>query len=243
MDFAARYYPRPVSKRKGPPPGVAPKGPQKPRDACVVYTTADGDQNISGVDFENGALVTLQGDVDLPDSRHMLYPAPNIAGFNLIQAHKHQQRARKLRDEILHGLKEIGSGHYGTSDAHRVFDFLSAATNAVLMSFLAIEGVVNALIDRLPDDAEVTVKRQNKPVTYPKTGMHRGLSVGEKIDLAAPLSTGRESIKGTTTWEKFNKLRGLRNDLVHVKPQNEPGESVGYCACSVATGMMRCGTP
>jgi hypothetical protein len=191
-------------RKQGPARGVAPKGPQKPQDARVVYTNVDGDQNISGLDLEDGALVILQGDVDLPDSRHMLYPAPNIAGFNLIEAHKHQLRARKLREELLRGLREIGKGHYQTSDAHRVFDFLSAATSAVLMSFLAIEGVVNALIDRLPADAEVTVKRRKNPVTYPKTGMHRGLSVGEKIDLAAPLSTGRESIKGTTTWEKFD---------------------------------------
>jgi hypothetical protein len=180
------------------------------------------------VELNDGALVTALGDVDLPDNRHMLYPAPNIAGFNLIEAHKHHLRARKLRGELLDGLREKPNGDYATTDAHRVFDFLSAATIAVLMSFLAIEGVVNALIDRLPDDAEVTVKRQKGPVTYVKTDMHLGLSVSQKLDLAAPLSTGRDSIKGTTTWEKFNKLRGLRNDLVHVKPQNEPGESVGH---------------
>jgi len=36
----------------------------------------------------------------------------------------------------------------------RLFDFLSAATSSVLMSFAAIEGVANALIDNLPRDVD-----------------------------------------------------------------------------------------
>ena len=36
------------------------------------------------------------------------------------------------------------------------------------------------------------------------------MSTGEKLDTAIPLVTGESSIKGTTFWERFVRLRRIR---------------------------------
>lgn len=193
-------------------------------DQRVTYTHASGDQNVDGLEIKDGALVTAQGSVQLEDGRIVHYPGPNVARFNLIEARKHQVRAKRLRYEVLDGLQMRDREHASVSEMDVLFDFFSAASNAVLMSFVAVEGVANALIDNLPATTEVSVDRKDGPVVIEKIDMIRRLAIAEKLDLIPPLASGQISPKGTAVWERFVHLRRLRDDLVHIKGFGYVGE-------------------
>lgn len=193
-------------------------GPSTP-DPRVTYSPITA---VNGEPIPPGALATLQAVATLPDGRELVYPGPNVAGFNLVEAHRHHERAMKLRAEFIRNLRhQLPDGRWQTADARRTFDYLSSATSAVLMAFTAIEGIANALIDRLPEDATVEIERRGDKVECRKDAMVRSLSISEKIELAVPMNTGKPSIKGTGSWEKFKYLKRLRDDLVHVKQPHQ----------------------
>lgn len=89
--------------------------------------------------------------------------------------------------------------------------------SAVLHSFAAIEAIANDSIDRLPDDAVVTIGRKDRTRCVPKGEMVRVLNLDEKFTLAVPMLDIGEGIKGKRPWELYMHLKGLRDDLVHVK--------------------------
>ena len=195
-------------------------------DLRVTFTHAQGDQVVNGVKINDGALITSVGMVQLDDGRTVAFPGPNVVRFNLLEAREHQVRSVRLRHEVLAGLS-AGSGEiYHVGRADRFFDFLSSSTSAVLMSFGAIEGLVNFLIDSMGEGSQITVDRKGAPVVYEKSEMVRRLSISEKLDLVVPMATGHDSIKGTAVWERYVHLRRLRDDLVHVKSTGYAGEPV-----------------
>jgi hypothetical protein len=204
--------------------------PFKRPDPRVTYAHAQGDQNVQGLQIPDGALILATGSVKLNDARLLLYPGPNVARFNLLEARAHQKRAEKLRTELLASLRALSDGSFQVTDMRRLFDFLSAATSSVLMSIAAIEGVANALIDNLPEGTSITIDRRGVPEIIGKGDMARRMAIAEKLDLVVPL-TGQPSPKGTAVWERFVHLRRLRDDLVHIKEfgySAEPTEPQAY---------------
>jgi hypothetical protein len=96
-----------------------------------------------------------------------------------------------------------------------VLDCCTELAEAVLLSYAAVEALVNEMIESL--DGSVRVKRANArgiDVGLGRAEMFCRLNIGEKLDTAIPLVTGESSIKGTTFLERFVRLRRIRDALV-----------------------------
>jgi hypothetical protein len=94
-------------------------------------------------------------------------------------------------------------------------------TKAVLLSYAAIEAVVNEMIES-QDDA-FTIKHSNahgEEQELGKAEVVRRLSTPDKLHRVIPQITGEPSIKGTVHWEQFVRVRRMRDALVHVKEGN-----------------------
>ncbi len=202
--------------------GATQRPPYAIPDPRVTYTHAKGDQNVDGLEIKDGALIMALGTVRLDDGRVIHYPGPNVASFNLLEARTHQRRAERIRRQVFAHLPPGADGRI--TDTSAVFDYLSSAVSSVLSSFAAIEGVCNALVDKLPDGTEITVERRGVADVCGKDEIPRRLSISEKLSLVAPLATGEPSIKGTAVWGRFVELRRLRDELVHVKRFGYAGE-------------------
>jgi hypothetical protein len=55
------------------------------------------------MEITDGALITAVGQVELSDGRLLVYPAPNVVSFNLVEARAHQKRVRKMSSQTVPG--------------------------------------------------------------------------------------------------------------------------------------------
>ena len=102
-------------------------------------------------------------------------------------------------------------GKVTITDKQIVLDCFAEVVEAMLLSYAAVEALVNERIESL--DGSVRVKRANArgiEAELGKAAMACRMSTGEKLDTATPLVTGETSIKGTTFSERFVRLRRIR---------------------------------
>jgi hypothetical protein len=111
-------------------------------------------------------------------------------------------------------LERRSDGAYGPGNSHATLDCLSELVAGVLFSFTAVESLANHAIDMLPDD--LVVKRGKEEL--PKNDLVRRLGLDEKFKLAVPrLDQGRAIAGDRNIWSRYQSLKFLRDELVHVK--------------------------
>ncbi len=176
----------------------------------------------NGEPMPRGTWAILVSPVMLGDGRRLMWHPPQPVAFSLAQAKAHCDRAVPKRRRIMGNLvaREHGDG-YVPQNARAVLDVVADLWSAVLHSFTAIEAIANDSIDRLPDDATVTIGKKGDTREIAQPDMVRRLSLDEKLRQAVPMLrldglVGR-NIVGTRPWERYVHLKKLRDDLVHVK--------------------------
>jgi hypothetical protein len=89
------------------------------------------------------------------------------------------------------------------------------------MSYAAIEAVVNEMIESQDDAFTIThTNAHGDEQELGKADMVRRLNTADKLHRVIPEITGEPSVKGTIYWERFVRVRRMRNALVHVKEGN-----------------------
>lgn len=166
---------------------------------------------------------------ELPDGRTVLYAAPQIGAFNLVEAKRFRDEAEPRRLALLDALvPRPEPGEFKPADAGEVLDVLSALAVAVTFSFMAVESLANEIIERLPEDATWPGRRDEE---LDRAGMVRWLSIGDKLLKVIPRFTEVEAIaRGEQTWQRFRSLKDLRDDLIHAKNRgaHTPGDTPAY---------------
>jgi hypothetical protein len=167
--------------------------------------------------------------VELPDGRIVWYAAPQIGAFNLVEAKRLRDDAERRRQAILESLETRPTpGEYKPADAGEVLDVLSALAVAVTFAFMAVESLANEVIERLPEDAKWTGRREEE---LDRAGMVRWLSITEKLQKVIPHLTDVKALpRGEPAWQRFKALKDLRDDLVHAKNRgaHSPGDTPAY---------------
>ena len=168
-----------------------------------------------------GALVGSVMPVPMPDGRLIWFPAPSFTALYLVEAKRHLDRGKRMRTRALALLRTAHDGKLLVTDKQAVLDCFAEMTKAVLLSYAAIEAVVNEMIES-QDDA-FTIKHTNShgaEQELGKAGVVRRLSTTDKLHRVIPRITGEPSTKGTVYWERFVRVRRMRDALVHVKEGN-----------------------
>ena len=90
--------------------------------------------------------------------------------------------------------------------------------STVIFAFTALEAYSNECI---PDPFTWTTRRRKggveEEVTYDREGVERYVVLAEKLDAILPGVFTVKSVKGRAPWENFQKLRALRDRLIHLK--------------------------
>jgi hypothetical protein len=96
-------------------------------------------------------------------------------------------------------LRKLQDGRVTITDKQIVLDCFAELVEAMLLSYAAVEALVNKRIESL--DGSVRVKRTNArgiEAELGKAEMACRMSTGKKLGTAIPLVTRESSIKGTT---------------------------------------------
>lgn len=155
----------------------------------------------------------------------MWYP-PQPVAFNLVEANRFRGRGVKRRRAIMAQLRRRDDGGLGPQNSRAVIDSLSDLSAAVLFGFTAIESLANHMIEMLDDDATIT----SKSTTIPKSEMVR-IGIDDKLKTVPVKLDGGRRIAGTATWQRYLRLKNLRDELLHVKRRGyepDPDDRTAY---------------
>jgi hypothetical protein len=94
------------------------------------------------------------------------------------------------------------------------FDAVEHKLVEIIMALTAIEAFAN---ETIPDDMELEVPTKGKVKKMNKVQMERELPLETKLNVVLPKSCGVPSLSKTELWVRFEKLKSLRNRLIHPK--------------------------
>lgn len=132
----------------------------------------------------------------LRDGRRLAWHPPQPVVFNLIEAKRHRDPGVRQRRAIFGNLIARSDGSHGPANSHAALDCLSDLVAGVLFAFTAVESLANHVIEMLPDDTVVTV-RKGREVPWQDLV---GLGIDEKLKRVVPLLDEGATVAGTAAW-------------------------------------------
>ncbi len=198
--------------------------PERGKDPRLVAVPA---REMDGEELPPGTWVQVLSPVLMDDGRELLWYPPQPVAFNLVEAKRARDRGAKSRRNIMAKLKRRPSGDaVQPINSTTVLNCIRDLQSAVLYSFTAIESLANHAIDMLDDDFTMVLKKK----TYRKRDLV-GLGIDEKLKRVVPKMDGAQKVAGTTAWERYLKLKFIRDELLHVKERgldSDPKKRTAY---------------
>lgn len=173
---------------------------------------------IDGVPVTEETWILAVSPLRLDDDKTLMWHPPQPVAFNLLEARRYRDRGVKARRSIMGNLIARSEGdQLSPQNSRAAVDCISDLSIGVLFSFTAIEALANHSIDQLDETATVEIERDAGTVTITRDDMIRRLRLEEKFNLTVPMLPDGEQIKGTVPWERYGHLKGLRDELIHIK--------------------------
>lgn len=198
--------------------------PERGKDPRLVAVPA---REMDGEELPPGTWVQVLSPVLMDDGRELLWYPPQPVAFNLVEAKRARDRGAKSRRNIMAKLKKRPSGDgVQPINSTTVLNCIRDLQSAVLYSFTAIESLANHAIDMLDDDFTLVIKKK----TYRKKDLV-GLGIDEKLKRLVPKMDGAQKVAGTAAWERYLKLKFIRDELLHVKERgldSDPKKRTAY---------------
>lgn len=154
------------------------------------------------------------------------FHTPNGAALHLNMAWKAARRAVELRTRIAWAVSPARFLPFGQGlSAERqvqdesvdvLFDYIEEAMLAATASFSAIEAFCNVtLVERL--SGPISVKRRNETVLMTSEELEEKVGTDEKLKRLVPDALGVPSPAGKAVWERYKRLKLLRDSITHFK--------------------------
>lgn len=198
--------------------------PERGKDPRLVALPAS---EMDGQELPQDTWVQVLSPVLMDDGRELLWYPPQPVAFNLVEAKQARDRGAKSRRNIMAKLKKRPSGDgVQPINSTTVLNCIRDLQSAVLYSFTAIESLANHAIDMLDDDFTLTIKKK----TYGKKDLV-GRSIDEKLKRVVPKMDGAGKIAGTAVWDRYRRLKFIRDELLHVKERgldSDPKKRTAY---------------
>jgi hypothetical protein len=99
-------------------------------------------------------------------------------------------------------------------DQAPLFDFFQAFAIHVVFAHTAVEAFAN---EAIPEGFEYVRKRGGKTQTLARSEIERWVGLDEKLDSVLPAALSTPSPKGGVAWENYQRIKGIRDRIVHLK--------------------------
>jgi hypothetical protein len=180
-------------------------------------TTITKEATINGTVFPVGSVVKASSQIRLSKKGEILnLGAPNVPAMLLNLADQFDLRATTLHQDVLTLAK---SGKSEASDDTQLFDALEARMGAAVFAYTALEAFANEVIENAYGKGfrYAPTLRSGLTVSYDLESIERKLSLEEKIASVIPAALAVNSPKGRTPYNRFKRLKDLRDRIIHLK--------------------------
>lgn len=167
---------------------------------------------------------------------------PNLVAVYLNIADKASQEAKELYNEkIISNLEfDSKSNEFKIIDSNPdsiIFDFFEKIFIAIIFSFTAIEAFINSLI---PGDSYIEVKIKGELKKINNKYIQKNISFEEKIKYIIPQIFKIELITNKLPfWRNLTNLKKYRNELIHLKKEENIKTSAGNLKSSQLEFLIR----
>ncbi len=146
----------------------------------------------------------------IQDSVEVSFPDPSPTALFLSIANKNYQSLRPLYRNVVKP--------YLNDKFEELFNFFELSISSVVFSFNAVESYANM---KIAEDKYYEKKLKSSVYGALSCENIEWLSLDEKIGDVLPQQLNIKTPKGTALWEKYIKLRKLRNKIIHIRKKDQ----------------------
>jgi hypothetical protein len=169
-------------------------------------------KSIPGI--EAGDMIVVLSSVELPGFGRVQFYEPLAPILFLFVAREDEERATQRRETMLRQLGKTPPGQERRPDPFLINEAIRLGASAVVAAMSALEAFCSEMVG--PDgEYERTDKKGN--TTTLNASQIEWLSIGERFGVVLPALLDRDSIVGTKLAEDFERIKDLRNAVVHPK--------------------------
>jgi len=188
----------------------------------LTWTTAPFTAPGSSGTVAAGSAVTQAGLIPYGKQR-MGITIPNATALFLGLSEQYHVEAQHWIGKCI-----AGKDKFGNLPDHETFTFYERIMASVVFSCTALEAFVN---EEIPDTYVHVVSERNNTRHYSKEQIERHLNLDTKLGDVLPGALSVPSPKGSRLWAAYDKLRDLRDRVIHMKTKDrdfrgEDGSSI-----------------
>ncbi|VBT21801.1 Uncharacterised protein [Burkholderia pseudomallei] len=181
------------------------------------------DANLWGTLYPKGTVLKQAANLKLSSAKTLTLSVPNATALFLSSSHRAYTEAAALMKKSKIASASGPNVAWTDDDA---FTWLEHMMTSIISAYTAVEAFVNQSI---PDDFQLEKTRSGAKETLNKLEIERRLPLKEKLSDVLPVALNIKKPVGHTGWDKFCRLEGMRDRIIHMKSkdQNVMGEGKG----------------
>lgn len=137
---------------------------------------------------------------------------PNATALFLGLSYQYHVEAQHWIEQCIQLKSKVGS-----LPDREAFTFYERIMAAVIFACTALESFVN---EEIPDEYVYVLEEKQSTRSYSKEQIERHLSLDTKLGDVLPAVLKVKSPKGGNLWNAYNKLRDLRDRIIHMKTKD-----------------------
>jgi len=182
------------------------------------------DANLWGKVYPKGTVIKQAVNIKLPNQKTLVLHVPNATALFLNSSHRAFAEASVILKQ-----HKITAGHtptvmFGSDD--EAFTWLENMMTSIVSAYTAVEAFVNQSI---PDDFKFEINKAGVIKVFEKSDIERRFPLKEKLSSVLPSALALTNPVGHKGWNKFCRLEGMRDRIIHMKSkdQNVNGDGKG----------------
>lgn len=183
----------------------------------AITTIAKEFKGVNGIIHPVGTQVSLVSSIKFKD-KNLSFRAPNVTALFLDFANTLSNEVKKDLEEtnFNNSNSRLMPGTIHPKNEEEFFQTIEMIMGTIVFSYSALESFAN---EKIPKEYIYETKRSDNKCfeKYDKEQIERNVSLDLKLAEILPLITGVKSPKGGHLWNKYIKLKNLRDRIIHKK--------------------------
>lgn len=188
------------------------------RYQALTTLAKDWTSPYTGILHKKGAIVEFSAITKYTSKQLISFPIPNASAMYLKLSFQLFKESQEGLDKV-EAKKKEGEEVTHVGDITDFYDLLEKRLASIIFAYTALEVFANQTI---PDKYVYEKFREDDRCkeTYTKEQAERWVSLDEKLSDLLPNVLSLKTPKGKRTWDKYKKLKKLRDRLIHPKSKD-----------------------
>lgn len=169
---------------------------------------------LSGIKIPKGTKVNIVANINAKKDNNITFTIPNASALFLNASFKASKRASEIKEKSTPRQSNQNVNSFDSESA--IYDFFEERFSSIILAINAIEAFAN---ESIPENFEYIHHGKSQIILDldRKEKIERYVSIDEKISTILPEVFSCPQPRNHACWEKFKKLRQLRDRITHLK--------------------------